>query len=102
MKVKLYCEDVETHCAWNDKDAHLFRKEIHGKELDLAYMPNVGETIILHTNRGWVDARIGCRGISHSFEDADSVRDEFRGKTTYGIWFDKITIMEHYVKEDKE
>lgn len=99
MRIKLHCEDVDTHCAWDPMDAKLFRQQIDRREIELDYMPNVGEQITLFVQRGWVEATVGSRGIAHAFEDAE-VKDEYVGKTWYSIWFRKIVIMEHYV--DKE
>jgi len=86
MKVTLHCEDVSTHLARDPQEAKMFRQQIHNKVIDIDYMPNVNEKLILHTYSGWVTVEVGARGIDCNLDD---------GTTTYGIWISKIVIMGH-------
>lgn len=95
MKVQLHCEYTDVAHAHDENEAQLFRKEIDGKEIELEFMPAIGENITLFTKRGWVEGTVSIRGAGHAFEGAH-VKPEFSGKTWYGIWFGELTIMEHY------
>jgi len=97
MKVTLHCEDVDTRCARNPKDAHLFRMEINNRDIELAYMPNVGEALSIFTKRGWVEFTVGARGITYASEDSGV---NGAGETKYGIWAEHIMIMRHNNEEE--